>query len=138
VPPVMSAASISLLVVGAGRSTLMRPGSEAAMVPTEGCGVSSRGGSAVRSVIPGAGPWISGAGTRVPEAGAVAVVLGAECRHLAREVLDLLQNCGVVGRWTNDSECRLGCDLGDAVRAVGCGFQAALLLTGENGLYVRG
>jgi hypothetical protein len=100
-----AAASVSLLVVGAGRSTLLRSGSQAAMVPAEGgCGVASGGGSAVRSAIPGTGARISGAGTRVPgaegkvpEAGAEAVLLGAECRHVAEEVLDLLQKCGVVG-----------------------------------------
>jgi hypothetical protein len=69
VPPVMSAASVFLLVVGTGRSTLLRSGSEAAMVPAEdGCGVASGGGSAVRSAIPGAAAGISGAGTRVPRA----------------------------------------------------------------------
>jgi hypothetical protein len=30
------------------------------------------------------------------------------------------------------------CDLGDAVRTAGCGLQAALVLTSENGLYVGG
>jgi hypothetical protein len=75
---------------------------------------------------------------RIPEAGAETVLLGAECRLLAREVVDLLQKCGVVGWWTNASERRLGCNLWDAVRTAGCGVQAALLLTGENGLYVGG
>jgi hypothetical protein len=114
------------------------------MVPADGgCGVASGGGSAVWSAIPGAGVRIPGAGTRVPgaegtvpEAGAETVLLGAECRHLAEEVVDLLQKCGVVGGLTNVSERRLGCHFGDAVRTAGCGVQAALLLTGENGLYV--
>jgi hypothetical protein len=105
VPPVMSAASVSLLVVGVGRSTLLRCDSEAAMVPAEGgCGVASGKGSAVRSAIPGAGARIYDAGARVPggegsvpEAGAEAVLLGAECHHLSGEVLDLLQKCGIVG-----------------------------------------
>jgi hypothetical protein len=44
----------------------------------------------------------------------------------------------LLGGWTNASERPLGCDLGDAVRTAGCGFQAALVLTGENGLYARG
>jgi hypothetical protein len=74
------------------------------MVPAEvGCGVALLGGSALRSVIPGAGAGISGAGTRVPGAegrvpvaGKKAVLLSAECRHLAVEVLGLLQKCGVV------------------------------------------
>jgi hypothetical protein len=101
VPPVMSAASVSLLVVGTGWSTLLRSCPEASMVPAEGgCDVASGGRSAVCSAIPGAG--ISGARTRVPgaerrvpEAGAEVVLLGAECRRLAREVVDLLQKCGV-------------------------------------------
>jgi hypothetical protein len=83
-PPVMSAASVSLLMVGAGWHTLLRSGPEAAMVPAEGgCGVGSGGGSAVWSAIPGAGAGISGAGTRIPgaegripEAGAEVVQLG--------------------------------------------------------------
>jgi hypothetical protein len=105
-----------LLAVGAGRGTLLRLGPEAAMVPAEGgCGVALGGGSAARSAIPGARVGISGAGTRVPgaegrvpEAGAKAVLLGAECRHLAGEVLDFLQKCGVIMGWTNASERRLG------------------------------
>jgi hypothetical protein len=102
---VISAVSVSLLVVGAGWRTLLRSCHEAVMVPAEGgCGVASGGGSAVWLAFPGAGAGISGAGTRVPgaeervpEAGAEAVLLGAECRHLEGEVLDLLQKCGVVG-----------------------------------------
>jgi hypothetical protein len=75
----------------------LRSGPEAAMLPAEGgCGVALEGGSAVWSAIPGAGAGISSAGTRVPEGGAEAVLLGAECRHLGGEVLDLLQKCGVV------------------------------------------
>jgi hypothetical protein len=105
VPPVMSAASVSLLVVGAGWSTLLRSCPETAMVPAEGgCGVASGGGSAVWSAIPGAGARIRGAGTRVlgaegrvPEAGSEAVLLGAECHHLAGVVLELVQKCGVDG-----------------------------------------
>jgi hypothetical protein len=87
--------------------------------------------------ISGARARFPGAEGRVPEFGAEAVLLGAECRHLAGEVLDLLQKCGV-GGWTYTSELRLGCHLGDAVHTAGCGVQAALLLTGENGLYVGG
>jgi hypothetical protein len=75
------------------------------MVPAEGgCGVSSGGGSDVWSAIPGAGVRIPGAGKSVPgaegrgpEAGAETVLLGSEYRHLAREVIDLLRKCGVVG-----------------------------------------
>jgi hypothetical protein len=146
VPPVMSVASVSLLVVGAGWSTLLRSCPEAAMVPAEGgCCVALGRECAVCSAIPvaaagnsSAGPRVPGAEGRVPEAGAKAVLLGAECRRLAGEVLDFLQKCGVVGGWTNDSERRRGCDLRDAVRTAGCGVQAALLLTGETGLYVGG
>jgi hypothetical protein len=63
------------------------------------------------SAIPGAGARISGAGRRVPgaegrvpEAGPEVVLIGTDCRHLAGEVLDLLQKCGVFGGWTNASE----------------------------------
>jgi hypothetical protein len=47
--------------------------------------------------ISGTGMRVSGAEERVPEAGAEAVLLGAECHHLTGEVLDLLLKCGVVG-----------------------------------------
>jgi hypothetical protein len=146
VPRVVSAASVFLLVVGAGWRALLRSCPEAAMVPAEGgCGVASGEGSAVWWAIPGAGVPIPGAGTRVPgaegrvpEADAETVHLGAECRHMAREVVDLLQKCGFFEGWTNASERRLGCHLGDVVRTAGCGVQAALLLTGKGGLYVGG
>jgi hypothetical protein len=72
----------------------------------------------------------------VPGAGAKAVLLSVECCHLAGEVLDPLQKCGVVGRWTNPRSRRLGCDLADAFRTAGCGVQAALGLADENGLNI--
>jgi hypothetical protein len=107
------------------------------------CGASSEGGTAGRSVIPGAGEGISGAGTkvsgaewRIPKAGTEAVLLGAQCRHQAGEVFDFLQKCGFVGRWANNSDRRLGCDLGDAVCIKGCGAQATLMLIGEDYLYI--
>jgi hypothetical protein len=78
---------------------------------------------------------VSGPERRVPEGGEEAVLLGAECRHLPREVLDLLLKCGVRGRATPAST---GCDLGDTVRTEGCVLLAALVLTGKNGLYFRG
>jgi hypothetical protein len=78
----------------------------------------------------------SGAGARVPEAGAEAVLLVTDCCHMAVEVLNLLQKSGVVGGWTSASDRRLGCDLGDTVRTVGCGVKPSLVLTDENGLYV--
>jgi hypothetical protein len=89
------------------------------MVPAEiGCGVALGGGSGVLSAIPWAGARISGAGTwapgtegRVPEDGAETVLLGAECRHLVGEVLDLQQKGGVVWGRTNDCQCQLMCDL---------------------------
>jgi hypothetical protein len=67
-----------------------------------------------------------------------AVLLSAECRHLAGEVLDLLQKCGVAEGWINPSERRMRCYLEDAVYRADCGVQAALLLNSENGLYFRG
>jgi hypothetical protein len=130
-----------LLAVCAWRGTLLRSGSEAAMIPAEGgCDVVLGRGTAVRAAVPVAGAGISGAGARVlgaegkvPEAGAESVLLGAECCHLAGEVLSFLQKCGVVGGWTNASERQLGCGLGDAVRTAGCGVQFTLMLTGETG-----
>jgi hypothetical protein len=44
-----------------------------------------------------------------------------------------MQKCGVVVGWTNTSD-----RLGDDVRTSVCDVQAALVLTGENGLYVWG
>jgi hypothetical protein len=91
VPPVVSAASVCLLVVGAGRRTLLRSCSEAAMVPTEdGCGVASGGVSAVWSAIPGSGRLVLEPGSLKVRGG---VLLGAECRHLAGEVVNHLQKC---------------------------------------------
>jgi hypothetical protein len=121
VPLVLSIASISLLVVGAGRGTLLLSGSEAAMVRAEGgCRVASGGVSAV------------------PGAGQGSLVLQQGSPHLAGEVLYFLQKCGVVGGWTNASKHQLGCNLGDVVCTAGCGIQAAPILNGENGLYVGG
>jgi hypothetical protein len=140
VPPVVSAASVSLLLVGAGRRALPCSVSEAAMVPTEGgLSAASGRGSAVRSGVPEAGAGVSCAGAewRVSEAGAEAVPLVAECCHPAGEFLDPLHECGV-GRLTDASERWLGCDLGDAIRAVGCGVQAALAVPSEDGLYIWG
>jgi hypothetical protein len=88
--------------------------------------------------ISGAGTRILGAERRISDAGAEAVLLGAECRHLAGEVLDLLQKCGVVGGWTNASKRRMGFDLRVAVLTACFGFQAALILTVESGQYVEG
>jgi hypothetical protein len=89
----MSAALVSLVVVGAGRCILLCSGSETVVVPAEdGCCVVSGGRCAVLLAIPGDRAGISGAGAgasgtgvgvsvaegRVPEAGAEAVPLGAE------------------------------------------------------------
>jgi hypothetical protein len=53
--------------------------------------------------VPGGGAGIGEAGARVPGAearvpgvGTKAVLLGAECDHLAGEVLNSLQECGAV------------------------------------------
>jgi hypothetical protein len=75
---------------------------------------------------------------RVPDAGAEAVLLDVERRHLTGEVLNLLAECSPVVGCSDAGERRLGCDLGDAVCAERCGFQAALRLTGEVGLYIGG
>jgi hypothetical protein len=55
-----------------------------------------------------------------------------------REVLKFLLECRVVVGWDDAVEHRLVCDLRDAVRAARCGFQAALWLAGEVGLYGEG
>jgi hypothetical protein len=70
--------------------------------------------------------------------GARADPLGAECCHLAGEVLDMPYKCGAVGEWNNAPECRLGCGLKDAVHIAGRGAQVAVGLAGENGLTLGG
>lgn len=53
------------------------------------------------AVIPGAVATIGGAGASVPGSGrAKAVLLRGECCHLAGEVLDPLQKCGVHSFWS--------------------------------------
>jgi hypothetical protein len=105
VPPVMSAALVSLLVVGAGWGTRLCSGSKTVVVPAEGeCCFISGGQSSVLAVVPVTGAGISGTGIGVsgtegmiPEAGKEAVPLGAECRHLPEGVLDLLLKCSAIG-----------------------------------------
>jgi hypothetical protein len=81
-----------------------------------------------------------GWGSLVLEQGSLKLVRWRSCLALSaatwRERSSILQKCGVFGRWINASECRLGCDLKDVVCTTGCGVQATLMLTGENGLYV--
>jgi hypothetical protein len=97
-PPLVSAALVSMLGVGAGRSTDFRSGFEVAMIPAEGgCSVISGGRCAARTAVPGTGVVIPGADARVPEADAKAGLLGAECCHLAGVVLYPLQKCSVFG-----------------------------------------
>jgi hypothetical protein len=68
------------------------------MVPAEGgCSVISGGESTARAAV--------------PEPGARAGPLGAECCHLAEEVLDKLLKCGAIGEWDNTGECRRECGL---------------------------
>jgi hypothetical protein len=105
VPPVMSAALVSLLVVVAGRRALLRFVPEVAVVPAEGVfSVVSGGGSAALAAVPRARTGISGVtveislvGGKVPETFAVAVFLGAERRHLTGELRYLLLNFSCVG-----------------------------------------
>jgi hypothetical protein len=114
--------------------TFLRLGSETAVVPTKaGCGFISGGGTAVVAAFPGAGPWSSVAG-----AGATAVQLGIECRHLLLEVFDLLPKGGILREWCNTGERWLGCSLHDAVCAAGCGVHVALGLPCEDGPYIGG
>jgi hypothetical protein len=54
--------------------------------------------------------------------------LGAECCHLAREILDTLQKCSAVGEWGNAHERRLGCGLNNAVCTASRGIQVVHLL----------
>jgi hypothetical protein len=117
----MPAALVSLLVVVALLSTLLSPGSIAAMVPAgSGCIVFSGEGSHALAAVPGSGVRVG--------------LLGTECYHLAGEVLNTLQKCGAVAEWDNARDCRLGCGLVDA----DSGVQAALGLAGEDGLHVGG
>jgi hypothetical protein len=79
VPPLISAALVSLLVVGAGLSIFLRQGSETEVVPAEaGYSFISGGGSAALAAVPGHGAVIPGVGARVPGAGTR--VPGAESR----------------------------------------------------------
>jgi hypothetical protein len=99
---VNSAASVSLLAGGAGRSTILGPSAEAAMVPEgSGCGVATGEGSPGRPAAVEGRTGILGSGisdsrvfVELLEAVVKAVLSGAECCHLAGEVSDLL--CGVV------------------------------------------
>jgi hypothetical protein len=78
---------VFLLAVVAGRSTLLRSGPRAAVIPASvGYRVVPGWGSFAQAVVPGAG-----AGVGNPGIAAKVGQLGAECCHLAREVLDLLQ-----------------------------------------------
>jgi hypothetical protein len=97
------------------------------MIPTRvgGFGVASVGQSVTWAAVPGDRMGITGAGARVPGAGAKAVLFSGDCCHLAGEVIDSLYKSGAVGGWTDAHERRLGCDLGD-VRTAGCGVQAVL------------
>jgi hypothetical protein len=135
----MSAASVSLLAVGAGLGTFLRPVTKMVVVPAEaGCGLFLGGGSVAWVAVPGGGAGVSGAETRVPGGGAKAVLLSCKCRHLAVEVLDLLLKCGAVRGWTKAGKCRLGCDLNGTVCTAGCRVQARLRLEGEHSLDVGG
>jgi hypothetical protein len=141
----MPAASVSLLVVVAGRRALLCSVPEAAVVPAEGGFSVVSGGSAAlvavlraRTGITGVMVEVSWVGGKVSEALAWAVFLGAERRHLMGELQDFLLNCGCVGGWGDTGECQLGCDLRDVVCTAGCGIQAAVFLAGEVCLYVGG
>jgi hypothetical protein len=109
------------------------------MVPAEvGSGVAYGGGSSIRSAIPGA--WW---GSLLLEQGSLKLLRRWSCSALSaaswRERSSISCRSAVLfGGWINASEGRLRCDLRDAVRIEGCGVKAALLLTGENGLYVGG
>jgi hypothetical protein len=90
VPPVMSAALVSLLVVVAGRCALLRSVPEAAVVPTQGgFSVVSGGGSTALAAVPRARTGISGVivevslvGGKVPEVFAgVVYILHKICRE---------------------------------------------------------
>jgi hypothetical protein len=61
--------------------------------------------------------------------------LGAECCHLAGEVLDTLQKYSAV-EWDNARERRLEYYLDDAVSTWGRGDQVVLGLADEDGPYV--
>jgi hypothetical protein len=71
----------------------LHSGPEAAVIPASvGCRVISGWGSVARVAGPGAGAGIPGTAAKVGQ-------LSAECCHLAREVLDLLQEYAPFWRW---------------------------------------
>jgi hypothetical protein len=81
-----------------------------------------------------------GRGSLVLGQGSLELVWRRSCSALSaatwRERSSIPYRSALLSKWTNASEHRLGRDLGDTVRTVGCGIQAALVPTGKNGLSV--
>jgi hypothetical protein len=128
----MSAALVSLLVVSTGPCALLNLGSIAVMVPVEcECSIILGGGSAAPVAV-------LEDGLRVPGAEATVKLLGAECCHLAVEILDPLQTYSAVGELVNTRECWLDYGLSDVVCIAGCGVHVTLRLAGESVLYIGG
>jgi hypothetical protein len=88
---------------GRSRTTLLCPSSVAAMVPAGGgCSIILGWWSVAQAAVPGAAARIPGVGAEVsPGSGVEVGQLGAECCHLAGEVLDVLQKCTDLGEWCN-------------------------------------
>jgi hypothetical protein len=107
-------------------------GSVVTMVPAEGgCFVISGRRSASEAAVSEAGAGISFVVEKVFQ-------LGAECCHLAREVLDPLHKSVVVGEWPDVRQRWVGCSLRDAVCTESCCIQVALGLASKNGPCVGG
>jgi hypothetical protein len=120
---------VPLLVEGAGLSTIMCSGPEAAVVPAGGCCNVVSG----RPCAAGATPVVV---VRVPAAGVFP--LNVECPRLAREFLDASQKLVTVRRLAHSRECGRGNSLCDAVCTVGRGIQLNLWMAGNSGLYSGG
>jgi hypothetical protein len=71
---------------------------------------------------------------RIPGSGVV--LLSAESRRLARELLNEVQKLSVTNWLASARERKRRDGLGDAVYTVGRGVQLDLGLAGESGLYV--
>jgi hypothetical protein len=118
-------------------STFVRPGSEMLVVPAEaGCSLISG------DLLLGRRCLGLEQGSRELGRGSLKLVQWRSCSAVRaatwRETFRFPAEDRCCRGWTKASERRLGCDLGDTVRTVGCGVQAALGLAGEDGQNVGG
>jgi hypothetical protein len=129
VPPLTSAALVSLGFVCARLGTLFSIGLIAPMVPTCcGCGAIPGVRSVTRAVVPGARAVIAGTIVRVSGArtmfpGAEVSQAVAEILHFARELIEAPLKFGCVCCWSNARKRSSGDGFGDAVCAEGHSVQ---------------